>query len=225
MKNRCLVVGLLISLESAGVALAHPYLPLEGGRVTVLDYTFRVENPKIRAENPGVAQALQPVRGKIIVKTGEFEEKFGRRYLRQATSYRDIPYMKVDQLTWRREENGNVYFGSMLHGRWNETLELPADVSVGREWDYYDGEKSKRKVTRKLEIKLPGGEVLPDCIEIARTILKNERLANVVNKNYYCRDKGDAGSVFLQPSPVGDYTTETKARSFEAATEGKTGAR
>jgi hypothetical protein len=69
-------------------------------------------------------------------------------------------------------------------------------------------------VTRRRGIKLPGGEILTDCIEVTRTITKNQNLANVVNRNYYCRDRGDAGSIFLQPSPIGDYRTETRARKF-----------
>jgi len=107
----------------------------------------------------------------------------------------------------------------MRRGTWAETVELPADVSVGREWEYDDGEKSRRKVTRTLEIELPSGEVLPDCIEVLRTFTHNENLARVINKSYYCKVVGDAGSIFLQPTPVGEYQTETRLRRFDSGTE------
>jgi hypothetical protein len=218
VKTQSLLCGSLFVLGSAVTAPAHPYLPLESGRVTVLDYSFRVENLK-------VPQGPRAVRGQMIIKTGPFEEKAGKLYLRQTTSYRNIPYQTADQQSWRREEHGNVYLGMMRRGAWAETLELPADVSVGREWDYDDGEKSRREVTRKLEIELPNGRSFADCIEVARTITHNKNLASVVNRNYYCRDLGDAGSVFLQPSPIGDYKTETRAHSFDAGGEGKAGGR
>lgn len=191
-------------------AAAHPYLPLEEGRVTLLDYHFRVEGSK-------VPNAAQEVRGEMTLRYSSYEEKFGKRYLRQTTSYRDIPYMSNDQLIWRREEDGNVYVASMLNDKWNETLELPKDVSIGAEWDYFDGEKSRRKVTRKLELKLAGGEVLTDCLEVTRSVLGNEKLKSAININYYCRDKGDSGFLFRQASPLGEYITETKAKSFGSA--------
>jgi hypothetical protein len=212
LKTRLPFLVSLLALASAETVSAHPYLPLESGRMTVFDYSFRVENSKM-------GQVPPSVRGRIIVKTGSFEEKAGRLYLRYITSYRNIPYQAANQELWRREENGDVYLGMMRKKRWVETLELPADVSVGLEWDYDDGEKSRRKVTRKLEIKLPSGESLADCVEVTREITHNKKLAGVINKSYYCRDKGDAGSVFLQPSPAGDYLTETKARSFESRRE------
>ncbi len=212
MKTHLFLFGLLFVLASPETAQTHLFLPLESGPVTVLDYSFRVENSKL-AEGP------QPVRGRIVIKTGPFEEKSGKRYLRQTTSYRNIPYQTVDQQSWRREEAGDVYLRVIRRGIWTETLELPADVSVGREWDYDDGEKSKRKVNRKVEIELPNGESLADCIEVTRTITHNKNLRNVINKNYYCKDMNDAGSVFLQPTPVGEYKTETRPRSFEAGSE------
>jgi hypothetical protein len=186
---------------------AHPYLPLESGSTTILHYHFQIKNTKM-------VQKPDDIHGEIVMHYDRFEEKHGKRYLRQTTSYRNIPYITTEQQVWRREENGNIYLSSMLHGQWIETLELPKDVEIGREWAYYDGEKSKRKVSKRFDLKLDDGNVIADCLEITRTIVTNEQLKNVVNKSYYCRDIGDAGSLFLQPSPIGDYTTETRLKSY-----------
>lgn len=190
----------------AGIAQAHPYLPLEKGAITVLAYRFHVKNATMTPKP-------QEVHGEITMRHDRFEDKAGKRYLRQTTSYRNIPYISEDQHIWRREENGNVYMASMLHGKWNETLELPRDAVPGKEWQYFDGEKSKRKITRTFDLKLDDGRVIRDCLEVRRTILAKERLKNVININYYCRDIGDSGSVFQQPSPIGDYVTETRLKS------------
>jgi hypothetical protein len=163
-------------------------------------------------------QGPRPVQGSIVVKTGPLEKKSAKRYLRYTASYRDIPYQIVDQRSWRREEDGNIYLGLMRRGTWAETVELPADVSIGREWEHDDGEKSTRLVTRMLEIELPSGEILPDCIEVLRTFTHNENLASLVDKNYYCKGVGDGGSIFVQPSPVGEYQTKTRVRSFDPGT-------
>jgi hypothetical protein len=187
-------------------AQAHPYLPMENGAKTILAYRFHVKDAKMTPKP-------QEVKGEITMRYDRFEEKDGKRYLRQTTSYRNIPYATEDQHTWRREENGNVYMASMLRGKWNETLELPKNVGLGKEWEYFDGEKSKRKITKIFDLKLDDGRVIPDCLEVTRLIVANERLENVINKFYYCRDIGDSGSIFQQPSPVGDYVTETKLKS------------
>lgn len=99
-----------------------------------------------------------------------FQDKNGTLYLRQATKYRNIPYWKTEQHVWRREENGNIDLGWMLNGKWNEVLELPKDVSIGREWMYNDGEKSKRKVIRIFDLTLFEGKTFPDCLEITHSI-------------------------------------------------------
>ena len=189
-----------------GFAQAHPYIPMENGAKTLLAYRFHVKNATMTPKP-------QEVNGEITMRYDRFEEKSGKRYLRQTTSYRNIPYVIEDQHTWRREQNGNVYMASMLHGKWNETLELPKDVGLGKEWEYFDGEKSKRKITKIFDLKLDDGKVIADCLEVTRSIVANERLENVINKSYYCRDIGDSGSVFQQPSPIGDYVTETKLKS------------
>ncbi len=203
-------IPLLLSSVFAIVAdgaVAHPYLPLEKGRITVLEYRFHVEGAKME-------ELKKDVRGEMTTRFEDLEEKSGKKYLRQRTSYKNIPYMTEDQAGWRREENGNVYLGIDTPGKWKETLELPADVSVGSEWDYNDGVQSKRKITRLLDLTLTTGETVKDCLEVTRSIVKNEKLKTVVNINYYCRDKGDAGSTFRQPSPLGEYITETTPIRF-----------
>lgn len=211
MNLNVLMVSLIVIIFAAlvGFAQSHPYLPMEKGATTLLAYRFHVKNAKMTPKP-------QEVNGEIVIRFDRFEEKEGKRYLRQTTSYRNIPYISEDQHTWRREENGNVYMASMLHGKWNETLELPEDVKLGKEWEYFDGEKSKRKITKIFDLKLDDGRVMPNCLEVTRLIVANERLKNVVNKSFYCRDIGDSGSIFQQPSPFGDYTTETKLKSYQS---------
>lgn len=199
------LVAIFFALAGS-LAQAHPYLPMENGAKTLLAYRFHVKNARMTPKP-------QEVKGEITMRYDRFEEKDGKRYLRQTTSYRNIPYVSEDQHTWRREENGNVYMASMLRGKLNETLELPENVGLGKEWEYFDGEKSKRKITKIFDLKLDDGRVIPHCLEVTRFIVGNERLENVINKSFYCRGIGDSGSVFLQPSPVGDYVTETKLKS------------
>jgi hypothetical protein len=88
-------------------------------------------------------------------------------------------------------------------------------VSVGSEWEYYDGEKSKRKVTAKLEMELGDGRKVSDCIEVTRTVLDNKKLSNITNKDYYCPEIGHVKYLFSQPSPFGDYITQTSLLNFK----------
>lgn len=183
---------------------AHPYLPLNSGSTKIFRYHFHIGNAKM-------VPKPHDVHGEITMNFDRFEERNGKRYLRQTTTYRNIPYMTTEQHVWKREENGNIYLGWMLHGKWNETLELPEDVSLGREWEFYDGVKSKKKVTKIFGLKLADGEIIADCLEITHIIPANQKL-NVVDKSYYCRDIGDAGSLYRQPTSDGDFTTETSLK-------------
>ncbi|MGH7805787.1 MAG: hypothetical protein ACREQJ_15680 [Candidatus Binatia bacterium] len=194
----------IASLALAASASAHPYLPLREGEVVVLDYRFHVATDRKEF-------ALPERRGKMIITTERDEERSGNAWMRFRVSYRDMPDPIPDVTFWRRDDGGAVRAGSMIGDRWRETVELPADVSVGVEWDYDDGERSRRKVTRKLALAL-GGKTLADCIEVTRTVAK-KNLAAAVNLNYYCRDVGEVKSVFEMPSPVGRYVTETSLRT------------
>ena len=187
----------------ASSAAAHPYLPLREGDVLVLDYRFHVETGRREF-------AVPERRGKMIITTERTEEKGGKPWVRFRVAYRDMPDPIPDVTFWRRDDAGAVRAGSMIGDRWNESIELPADVSVGAEWDYDDGEKSRRKVTKHLALEL-GGKTLDDCIEVTRTVAKKS-LSAAVNRNYYCRDVGEVKSVFEMPSPVGRYVTETSLR-------------
>ncbi|MEE4135133.1 MAG: hypothetical protein V2I32_03580 [Desulforhopalus sp.] len=188
-------------------SLAHPYLPLQQGATKVVSYRFFVQDATI-------SPLPDEVRGEITMHTDRFEEKEGRRYLRQVTSYRGIPYFSEVQYLWRREEKGNVYLGAMLNGQWSETLELPGDTEIGREWDYFDGAPSKRRINGKVDLTMENGTVLVDCLEVNRVVIGNELLKDAVNITYYCRDIGDAGTLFSQPTPIGAYTTQTKLQSY-----------
>lgn len=204
-----LILGGCGSLLAAGerVCQAHPYLPLAQGATKVVSYRFYVEDATI-------TPSPEEVRGEITMHTDRFEEKAGRRYLRQVTSYRDIPYFSKVQHLWRREEKGNVYLGAMLNGQWSETLELPGETEIGREWDYFDGAPSKRRISGKVDLTMEDGTVLSDCLEVSRVVIGNDLLKDAVNITYYCRDIGDAGTLFRQPTPIGAYTTETRLQSY-----------
>jgi hypothetical protein len=39
------------------------------------------------------------------------------------------------------------------------------NVRLGKEWDYFDYEKAKRKITKIFDIKLDEGRVITDCLE------------------------------------------------------------
>jgi len=202
-----LLLSLALLTTNGHTLQAHPYLPLESGSTKVYSYHFHIGNAK-KGPRPN------EVHGEIVMKYGAFEEKYGKRYLRQTTTYRNIPYWTAEQHVWHREESGNLYLGWAQNGKWHETLELPKDVSLGREWRYFDGEQTKRKISKIFDLKLADGKVLADCLEVSRTVLANQQLNTVVNISYYCRDIGNAGSLFRQPTPVGDYTTETRLQSY-----------
>lgn len=114
---------------------------------------------------------------------------------------------------YRREEDGNVYLGAESKGKISESLELPANTEIGSEWKYSDGVESARKITAKPKVTLSNGEVLSDCIEVTRQVLKNELHKPAIDKNVYCKDLGKVRSLFFQPSPIGDYKTETLLKS------------
>ncbi len=203
-----IVFIVISSLLICASSQAHPYFPLNKGSVSTYNYKFGVDS-----ENKEVTKSNTT--GKMISRNQGEIEKEGKRFYQFQTNYEGISYMTGTAELWRREEDGNLYLGSFLKGKFNETLELPGDVTVGKEWDYNDGEISKRKVTAILSITLPDGAKLDDCIEVTRSIL-NEKLKNIVNKTYYCRDTGDAGSLFAQPSPFGEYKTEVSLLSYKS---------
>lgn len=204
---RALLLSLALLPATHGRVHAHPYLPLAEGPAKVFSYRFHVENATM-------VPRPQEVRGEISMRNDDFEVKNGKRYRRQTTTYKRIPYMTAPQHSWRREEDGNVYLAWMQNGKWIETLELPKDVSLGRVWEYFDGEKSRRTISRIFDLKLASGEVIADCIEVKRTILSNKQLKSAIDRSTYCRDLGVAGSFFQQPTPVGTYTTETLLKSY-----------
>lgn len=185
---------------AVAVLLANVYLPLRTGDVALFDYRFHVEATSDQFRAP-------ETNGKMTVWTEGTDEKHGKTWTRFRTTYRDIPYMKTAVFTWRREENGDVWMGSEAGGRWSETLELPADVSVGREWDYDDGEPSRRKVVRKLDV-VVAGRTVSGCIEVARAPLRDDR-KNVTQTNVYCPDLGEVKFRLEATSPMGTYVTET----------------
>ncbi|HSL38903.1 MAG TPA: hypothetical protein VK857_00925 [Desulforhopalus sp.] len=209
-RSLLLILGGCCTLLTAGegICQGHPYLPLTQGATKVVSYRFSVEDATI-------TPPPEKVRGEITMHTDRFEEKAGKRYLRQVTSYRDIPYFSEEQRLWRREEKGNVYLGAMLNGQWSETLELPGDTEIGREWDYFDGAPSKRRINGKVDLTMENGTVLKDCLEVSRVVIGNDLLKDAVNITYYCRDIGDAGTLFRQPTPIGTYTTETRLQSYK----------
>lgn len=191
----------ITNILSVAVCFAHPYLPIDEGQTTVMDYKFFVETSKKEFKG-------SDAHGRMIITSPGKDIKQGKTYVRFVTSYKNIPYSTADTSLWRREENGMVYAASELHGKFTETVELPKDLAVGQEWDYNDGVESRRKITQKLNLDL-AGKTLTDCIEVTRVVLKNESLKNVVNKDYYCPGVGHVKYFFRQPTPVGDYITET----------------
>ena len=183
---------------------ANPYLPLRDGEVTVLDYRFHVEKA-------GKEFKVPDRHGTMIVTNEGSETKNGKPWSRFRVKYRDMADSFADVLLWRREQDGDVHVGSLQNGKWKETLELARDLSVGAEWEYDDGERSRRKVTRKLDLKI-GDRELADCVEITRQVAKKS-LSKAINRNYYCRGVGEVKSYFEMPSPIGNYVTETSLRS------------
>ena len=87
---------------------AHPYLPLKSGLTKTFKYYFHIKNASKTAKP-------SDVNGEIFMQFDNFEDKNGKLYLRQTTTYRDIPYWTTEQHVWRREDNGNVYLGWMLN--------------------------------------------------------------------------------------------------------------
>jgi len=208
------LITLALSLIATAPAFAgeNPYFPLEVGRIAKLQYEFRVESDRKEFTQANT-------RGRITTTAEAWEPRNGRSYLRFLSVYEGIPFMKEPAKLWRREEAGGIFMGSEIRGNFKETLELPAEPVVGVEWDYDDGVKSRRKVTAATSITLPTGETLNDCIEVTRTVSGNNSLKNVTDKNIYCRNRGNVRSLFVQPTPVGDYRTETLQESMTANPE------
>jgi hypothetical protein len=196
-------------LSITTLSFAHPYLPLTSGSTKTYDYHFHIEKAQI-------ASKLNDVRGEIFLRFDISEEKYGRLYLRQSSTYHNIPFWKSEVHSWRRDDNGDIYLAWIANGKWNEALELPKDVPLGREWDYNDGQNSKRKITKIFDLTLLNGKVLPDCLEITNISATKEKL-KFNQKSFYCRDVGDAGSEYRQQTPVGEYITETNLKEFEPA--------
>ena len=194
------------SLLPIQTAASHPYLPLEDKLTSTYIYSFRVETENKQFKQPDV-------NGQLRETAVGWEDKYGRKYLHFVTSYHEIPFMKENTSMYRREENGNIYLGSEAKGKITESLELPANTEIGSEWKYSDGVDSVRKITSKTQITLPSGVTLTDCIEVSRKVLSNDSHKSAIDKNTYCRDVGKVHSIFFQPSPVGDYRTETNLKT------------
>lgn len=200
-------IKLLLSLVIPITTLAHPYFPLKQGSKTTLSYSFHVETARKEFKQADT-------KGFLTSEIGLEEEKEGRKYFKFITTYKDIPFSKEPAIHWKREESGVLFAASIINGKLNETIELPADTSLGTEWDYFDGEKSKRKVTSILSLDFDGKK-FHDCIEVTRVITK-KTLSNVTNISYYCPNIGEVKSIFKQPTPIGDYITETSYTSHES---------
>ncbi len=203
----------LILLFCALPAYANPYMPLIEGTTSTANYSFEV-----KTERKEFKQA--DTKGSIKIHSKNWEDRNGRRYLKMITSYEGISFMKEESALWRREENGNIYMASDIRGVFSESLELPSNLEVGSEWNYNDGVESMRKVTAKTDLQLPNGEKLSDCIEVTRLVLKNDALKNIKDKTIYCKGRGNVSTSFVQPSPVGDYITETIQSSFKSGASG-----
>jgi hypothetical protein len=206
LKQVSLFWGVLLLL--APWASAHPYLPLAPGNTLTYDYMFRVETTRKEFKQADTD-------GSITAVCDEWLEKNSKRYLRQVTTYEGIPFMKEKVMLWRRDDPSGIYIGQENKpGVISDTIELPADVSVGVEWSYDDGAKSVRKVARKLDYTLPSGERLEDCIEVVRRIPSNPAWQDF---SIYCRGIGAVETKILQKTPVGLYRTETRLRSYKKA--------
>lgn len=202
LKLRILFLATLC-VWNLGNASAHPYLPLGEGETAHFDYHFKVEKaPK--------DFGTSSVSGRMIYNSKGWETQGSHRSLRYIINYKDIPYMKNEVVFWRREQDGAVYMGYLgADGKFVETLELPASTDVGSTWEYNDGVSSQRKITAKAQVKLPNGTVLSDCIEVSREPSSNPQLNDVTDQTYYCRNLGSARTLFIKPSPIGTYNTET----------------
>ncbi|MCC6954171.1 MAG: hypothetical protein IT290_08640 [Deltaproteobacteria bacterium] len=196
---KCFVAGLVALLPS--VVIAHPYFPIIPGEVTVREYHFRVEGGM-----KGMPTA--PVHGKMVSTVKGVEVREGKQFTRIATEYKDIPYQQNATEIWVREEAGAVIMGALHGEKFVETTLLPAEISVGSEWDYNDGEKSKRKVSRSLALDVQGKRY-DDCIEILR-VLPKAGPSSATHKDYYCRDVGNVKFSFSMASPAGTYITENE---------------
>ena len=197
--------ALLLATAHSSIAFAHPYFPLNEGTATEWDYSFEVKTDRKEFQQANTKGSMKSV-------AEGWEERDGKKYLRFVTSYEGIPYMKETSTILRREESGAVILAVEVNGKIKETVELPREVAVGTEWNYDDGVASIRKVTDITSFRSPTGETLSDCIEVTRSISGNEALKTVRDRNLYCRDEGNVHSLFVQPSPVGDYQTETTRR-------------
>lgn len=193
-------VAALFTLLPA-IAMAHPYFPVVPGEVTVREYHFRVEGGM-----KGMSSA--PVHGKMISTVNGVEVREGKEFTKITTEYKDIPYQQKATEMWVREEGGAVIMGALHGEKFVETTLLPADISVGSEWEYNDGEKSKRKVSRTLALEFQGKRY-EDCIEILR-VLPKAGASSATHKDYYCRDVGNVKFSFSMASPAGTYITENE---------------
>lgn len=198
-------IVMLIFILSTNVS-AHPYFDLTPGNTTTFDYSFEVITSKEEFKQSNT-------KGKIKTQASEWVEKDGQRYLKYVTTYDGISFMTQAVELWRREDNGILYIASIINNKLSETIELPANVTLNSEWDYFDGEKSKRKVTQILDLEF-NGQTYKDCLEVTRVVLNSDRFKSVTNKNYYCPKIGDVKSIFSMPSPVGDYVTSTSLASL-----------
>lgn len=203
MKHIILATGVFALLGNT--ASAHPYLPLRDGSVTTLRYDFKVETDRKEFRQADV-------RGTMTIKASGWQDRGGHRMLRYVTAYHDIPFMKSEVTVWRREENGAVYSGQEVDGKYQETIELAADVTAGSHWDYNDGVPSIRSVRSLPDVTIASGEKMSDCIEVSRAVKQppeHTQPGDVTDVVVYCRDIGNVRSVFTQPSPVGLYRTQT----------------
>ncbi|HMO16745.1 MAG TPA: hypothetical protein PKA63_02720 [Oligoflexia bacterium] len=203
-------ICLLIITINSSRAQSHPYQPIVEDQVVVSKYIFLVDTTKKEYKQADT-------QGKIISKASGWEEINGKKFMKYVASYEDIPFMKEEAVLWRREDETGLYLLQKRDKKYVESLELPDDVSLGKRWSYNDGVESERSVTAILDIALPSGDTYKDCIEVTRQILKVDSLKNFSDKSYYCKDIGSVRTIYLQPTPVGTYITETFRIKSEAA--------
>jgi len=113
----------------------------------------------------------------------------GMTYAVLETTYENIFGVPPQKGFIRQDESG-VYIGMEVAGEFRESPIVLLPAEVGNEWDYFDGEKGRRRIVEVGPMQI-GDQTFDHCIKIERSFGDPEKDALWTHTSYYVPGLGE----------------------------------
>ena len=135
----------------------------------------------------------------------------GVTYTQLETSYENI-FGIAPQLGYIRVDEDGVYTASEIRGVFAESPIIKFPIEVGKSWDYYDGEKGRRRIAEVGTMKI-GERTFENCVKIERVFDDPEKDGQWTHTDYYAPGFGNVRFHFIQK--LGPTLSDTMATLVE----------